>query len=697
MSRVVTCGAEGLAVPDATASHMEGEGLAFVLGSNPTAGLSIETAAPISGRGSFKFTSPTADAAIGWSQAYVTDRDYFWSPAFQFSAAPAAQTVLAVVRDTAFAVRATVELTTARTLVLRSGAGTVLGTSAVLAAATPHRFTLHYRAPSVSGPGTAGLWVMPARGTEVEVVAQGTTLTGNTSAVTAPGRFDLYVTANNGITVLFDDVILNDGTGTAENARPTDERHVLLRPVSDSARVGFTGGAGATTNLFDAVDNTPPVGVSEATATATSQIKDLTTSTTDTYDAQLAAFTAALTAGGGGLSVGDGVKLVSPLVVYAPGAGGTAPQVGLVGVSNPVLAETVVVGGTTAAGTYPSGWRTSRGAVAYSPAPTLTTGPVLRARKAAAPNTHIALLGMYVAYTPLAGGGGGGGGGGGPVVTFPAPARVVTRNAIKAQLLADGTTLAKHLFELTADPKANVTDQIGSSAQLSEAGTTVFNADSNPSAAGAVPYNVGPAVTPGGGGATGVPDPASLTITGVALHPTDPSLAVATLTLPAATGWPAGVTPNASPYGFFQTIAGVTTQIGAWRTTASISITFPTNTPVSFDGRYRDNTATPRQSNPVRGLPDPVTVTSRPAMTPLTGYGVAPIVAGGRFSWDDPPAAQAIEEVHIYVWLSSGGSKPATPQVASIGTLSAGKRYADVTGLTPGALYSYEMRPARNE
>lgn len=72
-----------------------------------------------------------------------------------------------------------------------------------------------------------------------------------------------------------DDIAINDTSGTDENSWPNlNGKVVLALPVADKVRGGtapWTGGVGGTTNLFDAINNTPPIGT--ATETDLTQVE----------------------------------------------------------------------------------------------------------------------------------------------------------------------------------------------------------------------------------------------------------------------------------------------------------------------------------------------------------------------------------------------------------------------------------------
>jgi hypothetical protein len=195
-----------------------------------------------------------------------------------------------------------------------------------------------------------------------------------------------------------DDVAINDDQGASQNSWPGDGKVLYLRPVSDNARdTHWTAGAGATTSLFDAVDNTPAVGVASGSATDTSQVKNINTAdTTGNYDANMTSYTAA------GLVATDTITLVQG----ASGGGSSTTAVGngaLKIVSNPVQSgeDTNAFGAGSAIGSWGSNWEAKWGSAQYSPSVTLGTQPVLRVgrRTTAAMELHFCVMLLAVEYT----------------------------------------------------------------------------------------------------------------------------------------------------------------------------------------------------------------------------------------------------------------------------------------------------------
>lgn len=63
----------------------------------------------------------------------------------------------------------------------------------------------------------------------------------------------------------FDDLAINDTSGASQTSWPGLGDVRLLSPASDNARVGWTDAQLGTTSLFDAADNTPPLGTADLT------------------------------------------------------------------------------------------------------------------------------------------------------------------------------------------------------------------------------------------------------------------------------------------------------------------------------------------------------------------------------------------------------------------------------------------------
>jgi hypothetical protein len=221
---------------------------------------------------------------------------------------------------------------------------------------------------------------------------------GRATSSASPGAFAVFL----------DDLAINDGTGGSQNSWPGGaSKIVLLKPISLNTNGGsWTDSAAATTSaaLTDAIDNTPPTGIADTTASAGHQ--DRNAAANSSLDMNLTTYATA------GIGAGDTVNVVEPQInVGAPVV--TAAKTGSFGISaNPVIANRVFTGGATAAanfwrgvaaGTYPTGWGWERGTVTYAPSVTVGSSPVARVTITGGTTTRIAMvdaLGMYVDYTP---------------------------------------------------------------------------------------------------------------------------------------------------------------------------------------------------------------------------------------------------------------------------------------------------------
>lgn len=196
-----------------------------------------------------------------------------------------------------------------------------------------------------------------------------------------------------------DDFAWNDATGATQNSWPGEGKVALLKPISDNAKGGWTGGAGGTTNLWDAVDNLPPVGVAVASETNTSQIKNLVSSTTDNYDANMTDYTTA------GITATDTIVLVQAFCDTGEGIATGTKAGALQIVSNPVQAveDSFNYGNDAgAAGTWSTNWFVTNGTaqVGDIAAANRSTSPVLRVgkRTATTREVNVDLMGIYVEY-----------------------------------------------------------------------------------------------------------------------------------------------------------------------------------------------------------------------------------------------------------------------------------------------------------
>jgi hypothetical protein len=248
---------------------------------------------------------------------------------------------------------------------------------------------------------TSGAWewlvdgTSKSTGTTTSVNTAGALrLGGSLSAVTAP-TFKAY----------YDDIAVNDtNAGTGQTSYPGDGNVVLLVPASDSAvGSGWTDSGGSSTGLWDSVNNKPPTGIADTTASAGHQIRNAS-SAASSYDANLTTYTAA------GVGASDTVNVLTPFVNHgAPVV--TGAKTGNFGIaSNPTIAQRTFAGGVSsdfwqgnAASTYSTGWAWDVGTITYAPSVTVGTAPVARVTITGGTASRIAMvdfMGMYVDYTP---------------------------------------------------------------------------------------------------------------------------------------------------------------------------------------------------------------------------------------------------------------------------------------------------------
>ena len=252
---------------------------------------------------------------------------------------------------------------------------------------------------------TTGTWywigVRQVTGTTVAFLQiDGINAVTGTATVTDTSNFVGFADAqSSAVDAYFDDVIV-DSVGFLAPSKVA-----LLLPTANSAvGTGWVGGAGGAAS-FNAVDNTPPVGVAD-TGTDISQIRNATAAANSNYDATMTTYSAA------GVNTGDTVLAVDAIVATAAPVTTSSKQ-GTVGVaSNPTIANIALAAGGTAGafwsgaagGVYPIGWKISHGTFTTSPSVTVGTAPVMRITQVTS-STRIAMvcfMGMNVAWTPAA-------------------------------------------------------------------------------------------------------------------------------------------------------------------------------------------------------------------------------------------------------------------------------------------------------
>lgn len=359
----------------------------------------FDTGTVRSGARSFKFDAGAGNS-IGHAKAElscVTGRSYFFRCYVNIPANPSAQVqIMEIDNNTHLAF--TVKLTTSGTLLLWDEvAGVQVGSaSAALALNTWHLVELR----TLIGTGAIDEGELRLNGAQVAV-----TTTANVGNI-APFSFRWgWIQAPGANKVIyFDDVAINDDQGTNQNTWPGEGKVVLLLPISDNARdTLWTGGSGGTTNLFDAVDNTPPTGT--ATETNTTQIEHAggAAGTTDRYDANMTTYATA------GIASGDTINAIYFIEVDGEDIATGSKLLNFEVLSNPAIASPgdVTAGDNVGAlATYPLNWVARRSSPVYNPSVTVGTSPVMRVRRpeTASRVASVCFMGMYVDYTPSAAG-----------------------------------------------------------------------------------------------------------------------------------------------------------------------------------------------------------------------------------------------------------------------------------------------------
>lgn len=361
--------------------------------------LTLDTAVFRSGLSSFKFNAGASNlsiiSALGTPALWVDGRSYFLRAYVRVTAAPTTSTAFLYL-DVGVSVGA--QLRTDGTVELLINGVAQAGTSASITDSNWHRIEIRGVATATS------TW------TTVEVRVDGSSVVTWTGSQVRNGALTWGWNSGPGANKIInvDDLALNDSTGSVNNTWCGDGAVVCLVPTADSAvGTGWTNDAAGTTGLWDAENNTPPVGIADTTVgSGLHQIRNATANASVSYDATMATYTAA------GVTAGSTVNAVQNWAATAAPVTTSAKQ-GLVGnVSNPVITTVALAAAGTSgafwagatAGTYGAGWKWSPGTMTEQPSVTLGTAPVMRVTQVTS-STRIAMVcGMfiYVDYTPAA-------------------------------------------------------------------------------------------------------------------------------------------------------------------------------------------------------------------------------------------------------------------------------------------------------
>lgn len=190
-----------------------------------------------------------------------------------------------------------------------------------------------------------------------------------------------------------DDLALNDENGSVNNSWVDQEKIAVLFATADSQVDGWAGGGGSTSNLYEAVNNVPPAGLDNGSATNTSQIECGNADTADNYDATMQTYSAV------GIPGGSTITSIQPIIVGSNSSTTGSDTVGVSVLSNPSISEDLISVDVND-GTYPTGWNRGPGTLVDNPSVTLGAAPVMQVRKGVS-TTRVAtvcLMAMVVSY-----------------------------------------------------------------------------------------------------------------------------------------------------------------------------------------------------------------------------------------------------------------------------------------------------------
>lgn len=200
-----------------------------------------------------------------------------------------------------------------------------------------------------------------------------------------------------------DDYALNDGNTAIPPYGPPGPGEVyLLKPVSDVQAGSWTGGGGGTTNLWDALDNVPPVGVATP-GTNTSQVRTADSSGDNSTD-ELRVLTD--TYASLGIAANYEFRIVQPFLIHGEEVGTGTKNGSLGATANPVITPSAFVYGADAGavGTYPTNWRSTMIPVTVAPSVDVSQGVTLSLRKTDSGTRFatVCFLAAYVEVRPVA-------------------------------------------------------------------------------------------------------------------------------------------------------------------------------------------------------------------------------------------------------------------------------------------------------
>ena len=257
---------------------------------------------------------------------------------------------------------------------------TLVGTSITALTDTSKWYLVEYRIPS--GSSTVLLKI------------------DNNNEITASSSVNDYVGSFGQSDTIADTYICHFDDYGEDNSNWLGEgKVVLLIPISDNARdTLWKGGNGGLTNLFEAVNNKPPIGTASETDLTQIEHGGGAAGTTDRYDANMTAYSTA------GIVAEDTINAVLPFIECGEDVATGTKNLSFNILSNPTTDNTgsfdVTLGTSGALGTGPTGWWQKTGPLGG--APDTLDSPVFRVIRpeTASRVASVCFMGIYVDYTP---------------------------------------------------------------------------------------------------------------------------------------------------------------------------------------------------------------------------------------------------------------------------------------------------------
>lgn len=292
---------------------------------------------------------------------------------FRFTAAPSTTSQLFAWRLNGTVV-ASLDLLTTRAMRLNVPASGSAGNSSVLSVDTWYRIETSLTIPA-SGNGSVELKIDGVTAVGPSAGNVGTTLTTTTH------RIGHVTAADTGAAFYFDDLAINDGNGASQNSWPGAGNITLLGPLADSAKgTGWeapqTTGSD-TTDLYQAVDNVPPIGVAHSDVDANANAYAFNAANLGAASEYRVICLAPI----GVLPAGAPIMLSQAYMRASCDSTTGTNNMELQGITPADSAVTCNVELTAVAGTEPTGWKSFRTAVSYRPSLALTDVPVVEATK----------------------------------------------------------------------------------------------------------------------------------------------------------------------------------------------------------------------------------------------------------------------------------------------------------------------------